>query len=199
MDKVSPSDNTTHNDPISEFFLGKFPFNQEGLQEFSDAFVSRTFKKGALIAHKEDTESHLRFLEKGLVREFFSHEDKEMNTWFYLENEFITDFNLLLKGGQRTKFQECLEETTIKVMDRSTFFQYMDKYHCGRDFVQEVFKEIISLKEEEEFKHFSLTPDALYLNLLESRPKWLQRIPLYHIATFLRMTPETLSRIRKRN
>ena len=186
-------------DHISQFFANKFPFNQEGLMEFAAAFKTRYYKKGTLIVSKDDPENQLRFLESGIIREYYAHQGKEMNTWFYLPHEFITDFNTLLNAGIRKKYQECLVDSELRVMDRVTFFRFMERYECGKEFVHEIFKEIISVREEAEFKHFSLTPDELYLDLMKSRPEWMQSIPLYHIATFLRMTPETLSRIRKRN
>lgn len=184
---------------IIEFFTNKFPFNKEGLQEFAYAFKRKTYKKGSVITLEAHTENQLRFLESGIIREYYSHHDKEMNTWFYMENEFVTDFNALFNGNPRKKVQECLTDTTLLCMDKQVFLQFMERYQCGRDFVHEIFQEMISLREEEEFKHFSLTPDDLYLDLLKHKPHWLQNIPLYHIATYLRMTPETLSRIRKRN
>ena len=121
-----------------------------------------------------------------------------MNTQFYLEHEFITDFNLLINRGERRKFQECLSPVTLRVLDRDVFFQFMEKYQCGKELVHEIFRRHIERNEADAYKHFSLTPDELYLDLLERKPRWLQSIPLYHIATYLRMTPETLSRIRKR-
>ena len=186
-------------DHISDFFQSKFPFNHEGLSEFTSAFVTRHYPKGKMIALAEEAEDQLRFLDDGVIREYYSHDGKEMNTWFYLSAEFITDFSALLKGGQRKKYQECLTDTVVRVMERQTFFGFMERYQCGREFVNEIFAKMIAQREDEAFKHFSLTPDELYLDLLERRPQWLRLIPLYHIATYLRMTPETLSRVRKRN
>ena len=190
---------TDKHDHISAFFQSKFPFNHEGLAEFSSAFVVRHYPKGTILSLAEEAEDQLSFLEEGIIREYYSHNGKEMNTWFYLSAEFITDFSALLKGGKRKKYQECLADSTIRVMDRRTFFSFMERYQCGREFVNEIFAKMIANREDESFKHFSLTPDELYLDLLAKRPQWLRVIPLYHIATYLRMTPETLSRIRKRN
>lgn len=184
---------------IFDFFIQKFPFNREGLEEFSNSFVTKTYKKGSIIASKGDSENFLRFLEKGTVREYFGFKDKEMNTQFFMEGEFITHFQALLNCGNRVKYQESLNDTTIKQMDRKVFFDFLDRYNCGKEMVNEIFRQNMEQRELEEFKHFSLSPDELYLDLLNTKPLWFQHIPLYHIATYLRMTPETLSRIRKRN
>ena len=49
-----------------------------------------------------------------------------------------------------------------------------------------------------EFNRVTKTPDELYKELFIYKPEWLQLIPQYHIASYLNITPETLSRIRKR-
>ncbi|MDC1107368.1 hypothetical protein OAT16_11710 [Prolixibacteraceae bacterium] len=53
-------------------------------------------------------------------------------------------------------------------MDISLFAMFLSKYQCGKDFVSEIFKEIIEQKEKSEFKHFRYTPVELYQDLLEN-------------------------------
>ncbi|RUT79060.1 Crp/Fnr family transcriptional regulator [Ancylomarina longa] len=188
-----------HESEIFNFFNSKFPFNQDGLIEFANSFVTKTYKKGAILSWTDEHVNSLRFLKEGTVREYFAKDDKEMNTNFFVKPQFITDFYSLTKLTPTKKNQECLTDVVIKEMSLETFNAFLFKYECGKQFVDEIFKELIERKENEEFKHFILTPDELYLDLLQNKPEWFQSIPLRHIATYLRMTPETLSRIRKRN
>ena len=58
--------------------------------------------------------------------------------------------------------------------------------------------ELLKQKEMLEYNRITKTPDDLYKDLLVYKPHWLQNIPQYHIASYLTITPETLSRIRKR-
>ena len=53
-------------------------------------------------------------------------------------------------------------------------------------------------KENDEFNHFVNTAEELYLDIMKTKPNWLLHIHQYHIASYLGITPETLSRIRKR-
>ena len=167
--------------------------------EFVDAFATRQYAKGDIISLSGEPEARLRFLVSGTVREYFSHEGKEMNTQFFVRPQFISDFHALVNHQSRKKYQECLSEVTLREMGSEIFFQFMDNYQCGKAFVDQIFQKLIAEKEDEAFEHFSLTPDELYQDLLQNKPEWLQEIPLRHIATYLRMTPETLSRIRKRS
>ncbi|BDD06707.1 Crp/Fnr family transcriptional regulator [Aureibacter tunicatorum] len=185
-------------DKIQQFFKEKFPFNQEGLQEFSDSFVSKSYHKGKMIIQANSVVHNLIFLDEGVIREYFAKDDREMNTNFYTRPQFVNDFFTFTNAIPTKRNLECLSDVKTREMSMSKFNEFMMKYSCGKSFVDDIFNELIEIKEEEEFKHFSLTPDELYLDLMKNKPEWFQEIPLYHIASYLRMTPETLSRIRKR-
>jgi hypothetical protein len=64
--------------------------------------------------------------------------------------------------------------------------------------VESSFHKLLKQKEMLEYNRITKTPDELYKELLIYKQEWLQSIPQYHIASYLNITPETLSRIRKR-
>lgn len=188
----------TDKDKIFQFFDNEFPFNKEGLEEFVATLKVKHYKKGELLLKEQQHEKSLRFLDKGIVRDFYATEGKEMNIDFYVEPCFISDLTALTQDAKTKKNQECLSDVSLRILPRDEYLQFLDKYECGQNLIHTIFQRIIKQKEEEAFKHFSQTPDERYLELLEKRPEWLQLIPQYHIASYLRVTPETLSRIRKR-
>ncbi len=83
-------------------------------------------------------------------------------------------------------------------IEKDSFFNLLEKYECGKSFVASSFKKLLKQKEMLEFNRVTKTPDELYKELFIYKPEWLQLIPQYHIASYLNITPETLSRIRKR-
>ena len=186
-------------DKILDFFTSKFPLNTDGLGEFIDAFTVQRYNKEEILLQANQKEKELRFLEEGVVREYFAHDGREMNTYFYTQPGFITDFSSITKNVPTRKYQQCLSNVTMRILPKRTYEAFLEKYECGRSVVNSIFQQVIQSKEQKEFKHFSLTPDQLYVDLLENHREWLQKVPQYHIATYLRMTPETLSRIRKRS
>lgn len=185
-------------DVIFQYFLNEFPFNREGLKEFVDSFERKIFKKGDLILEQGHTESNLRFLHQGTVREFYGGEGKEFNINFYTNQEFVTDFHSFTKSIPTKKYQQCLTKVEILVLPKQQFLEFLDKYSCGKGFVDEMFQKIIEQKEQEEYNRLTQTPEEMYLCLSKTKPQWLQKVPQYHIASYLRITPETLSRIRQR-
>ncbi|WP_298115600.1 Crp/Fnr family transcriptional regulator [Flavobacterium sp.] len=185
-------------DKLSLFFSNEFPFNKEGLEEFVATFNRKTYTKGEIILRSESVENELRFLDQGIVREYFATNEKEKNINFYTNSCFITDFTSFTNSTKTKKNQECITDVTLRVLSKEQFFIFTNQYNCGKLFIETIFQKIVVTKETEEFDHFVNTAEELYLDIMKSKPDWLLNIPQYHIASYLGITPETLSRIRKK-
>ena len=133
-----------------------------------------------------------------MVREFYSNVHKEKNVNFYLDCEFISDFYSFVSEKPTNKNQECITDISLRVISKSNFQSFLSNYSCGKLFVEEIFQRIIERKEQDLMRQFMNTAEENYSELMKHKPKWLQQIPQYHLASYLGITPETLSRIRKR-
>jgi CRP-like cAMP-binding protein len=183
---------------IATFFETEHPLNQEGLQELFAAFSVKTFGKGAILLQEHDQEQTLRFLNAGIIREYYATEARETNINFYTKPQFITDLLAFTNDLPTRKFQECLTEVELLVIDKTIFRAHLEKYTCGKEFVKDAFQKLFKQRELFEYNRITKTAEDLYKELLIYKPTWLQKIPQYHIASYLNITPETLSRIRKR-
>ncbi len=139
----------------------------------------------------------IAFVEKGGFRMFYTTADgSESNTEFVLSSGFITDFSNFLKGNNSNVSIAALENSEIRVIKIHQLAPSLIKKlaHFGKSYVQNFclptlldYQIIISEK-----------PELRYQMLLEKYPEYIQKIPQKHIATYLRIRPETLSRIRRR-
>lgn len=183
---------------ISRFFETEYPLNEHGLDELFSLFKKENYSRGSQILKAKTKERKLRFLNKGMVREYYSNQDKEVNIYFYTKPQFISDLVSFTQNSITKKNQECLTDVEILSIGSQSFFTLLEKYQCGKSFVESSFKKLLKQKEMLEFNRITKTPEELYKELFIYKPDWLQSIPLYHIASYLDITPETLSRIRKR-
>ena len=183
---------------ISKFFKTEYPLNQHGLDELFSLFKIEKYKKGSLLLQAKAKENQLRFLNKGIVREYYSNEEKEMNINFYVKPQFISDLLTFSQNSITNKNQESLSSVEILSVERQPFFDLLEKYQCGKSFIESSFQKLLRQKEMLEYNRITKTPDELYKELFIYRPEWLQSITQYHIASYLNVTAETLSRIRKR-
>ncbi|WNJ20029.1 Crp/Fnr family transcriptional regulator [Pontibacter sp. G13] len=185
-------------DAISRFFETEYPLNQAGLAELFGAFSIQRLPKGTLLLTGDEPDQYLRFLNRGIVREFYSTGDRESNLTFYLEPQFISDFSAFMHQRDTHKFQESLTEVEQLSIGRTQFFELLERYQCGKAFIHQTFAELLAKQEDRAYERMTKKPEELYQILLEKRPNWLREIPQYHIASYLNITPETLSRLRKR-
>ena len=80
-------------DQISRFFETEYPLNHEGLKELLALHISVFLPKGSLLQTTNQNLTHLRFLNKGIIREYYATADKETNINFYTKTQFITDLS----------------------------------------------------------------------------------------------------------
>lgn len=183
---------------LHQFFSSNFPFNEDGLSELINSFEPELYKKDQMILKPGTVELKLRFIVGGFVREFYDSGSKELNVNFFEANQFTTDLNSFFEGTQTSKHQQCLSDVNILALSKNNLKPLLAKHDCGHKIVQSSFQKALSSKESIERKKLTLSTEDLYKEIQIKKPNWLNSIPQYHIASYLNVSPETLSRIKKR-
>ncbi len=161
-------------------------------------FTAKSVKKGDTILEEGKVCQSLFFVSKGLLRHYINFDGKELTIHFSEENTFVCDYDSLISRKKSDKTIEALEETELYVIsfDRLQKFYETIKYgdRFGRLLLEEVFtsaiRHIISV--------YTDTAEQRYLNFIHTFKHLQQRIPQFYIASFIGVTPQSLSRIRKR-
>ncbi|RZK39726.1 MAG: Crp/Fnr family transcriptional regulator [Pedobacter sp.] len=174
---------------------GTFSFEAEQEIHKRTKFFQR--RKNDFLLKKGQIATSLFILDKGLVRAYFIKKEKEVNTWFVTEG-YLTGSILPLytdkPSFENIQFLEDAEVYSISVQDLNDLYRiYPELNLIGRRIAEEL---CIILEERITSLHTE-SAEERYRSLVSTNPELLQRVNLGHLASFLGITQETLSRIRR--
>jgi len=179
-------------------FISKFmSFTDEEIKVISDLDVLKPFKKGTILLEEGALSTNGYFVLKGCLRSFYMVEGEERTTAFYTEFEVINPYCII--SGQPSKYYiSCVEESILLVTNpaiKRELFKRLPRFES----LYNLLSEQLLAKSQTSFDEFKIsTPEQRYLNLRKTRPDLIQRIPQNQIASYLGITPPSLSRLRGR-
>jgi CRP-like cAMP-binding protein len=155
-----------------------------------------TLNKLTTLVKEEQYSDKTFYLLHGLARAYYLKDSKDITDWFAFENEFISSINSFFLNVPSPHYIELLEQTTLVELTRNDMLLLCDKYP-GFDRLCRIIvtKTMLQLQQRVVAIQFE-TAQQKYENLIKIRPDITQRVPLGHIASYLGITFETLSRIR---
>jgi CRP-like cAMP-binding protein len=175
--------------------ISEIPDKDWGL--FEQGIQFKEFEKGDYFVHTGQVTDKIGFIKKGLFRIFYLSEAKEINYYFFFENEFVTDYISLLTQQPSLFEIQAMEKSEIFLFNKThlenCYKQSWAWDRFGRKIAEYVF--LLSQKRIQDFMF--LDAEKRYLKLISEQPNIFERIPLYHIASYLGIDPTSLSRIRK--
>ena len=153
-------------------------------------------EKPTLIVREGEQSNTIFFIIKGCARAFYLKDGKDITDWFAFENDFVCAINSFFLSEPSVHFIETLEPSILLQISKSDVERLSQKRHSYETLTKKVvIKTMLQLQERIVGIQFE-TAQQKYENLLQVLPSITKRIPLTHIASYLGITLETLSRIR---
>lgn len=157
-----------------------------------------TKKKGDFFLKEGQIISNLFVIEKGLIRAFYKKADNEVNVWFGFENTILGSVMPLFFGCPSIENIQFLETSTLYYIPSDDLNDLYKNHPEMNTIGRKIAEGYCRVLEERTFSLQTETAEQRYNSLLKMQPDALQRISLGHIASYLGITQETLSRIRKK-
>jgi CRP-like cAMP-binding protein len=175
-------------------------FPQEAFQKFLPLFEQRFIPKNEMLFRQDSVVKHLCFVLQGCMRQYHvTSEGIERNLFFAEEGWWCGEMDSFINRIPSTMSMQALEDCHVLSIDRENWeyatrnipdYALYQIKNRGRTVAW--LKNLLTNMATE-------TPDEKYRRMLKECPHWMNRLPQYHLASYLGITPETLSRIRKRN
>jgi len=180
-------------------YIAQFTTLSQGeAEEIVKTIKVKAFKKGAFLLKEGQVAKLCYFVLKGCVRQYFLVDGEERTTNFYTEGQPVTPYGGTFRQEASKYYLSCLEDTIVTVGSPEQGALFFAKFPRLEPVSRLAIEEELG-KSQDQLSTFILSsPEERYRQLLATRPDLLERVPQYHLASYLGVKPESLSRIRKR-
>lgn len=175
-----------------------FDVPDEQLSTIASSFQYRDVKKSDFLLKQGRTCNQLSFIQTGLIRIYTIVNDKEVTQWVSTPGYFVTDLASFVFDTPARWNIQALTDCVIYTIDKEDYnklgnvvpeWHRLEKLFIAKCFI---------ILEERVNTHLFMTAEERYHLLLEKQPDLFNTVPLQYLASMLGMTPETFSRLRKK-
>ena len=183
--------------PIIKFITSYIELTPQEINIVNEQNQIKSFKRGALLLSEGEYAKECFFILKGCVRSYYLVDGEDRTTEFYTENQSINPVSYLTKKPSEY-YLACEEDCEVAISSAERSKKLIEMIPKLETLIMQMNSELL-VQNQISFDYFkNLNPEMRYLKLLETRPDLFNRVPLNHIATYLGITPVSLSRMRKR-
>ncbi|MEP7127862.1 MAG: Crp/Fnr family transcriptional regulator [Chitinophagales bacterium] len=182
---------------LKKFLAGYVNLSSAEMDSIVSKFKEKTVKKNEYLLREEQVCKDLIFVEEGCLRLYYVADGVEVSVWFSFKHSSAIEISSFLSGKPTNYFLQAIEDSEILFLPKTE----LNKLYHSQPKVQEMmrlFLEDVVLNLIDRFT--ALQRDAAekrYKNLLK-KPAYLQKVPQKYLASFIGVTPTSLSRIRRK-
>ncbi|WP_224996217.1 Crp/Fnr family transcriptional regulator [Cesiribacter sp. SM1] len=174
------------------------PHDDDAWQAMQSSLKRRQLARHEHFLVQGEVCRHLGFIAEGYVRLYYLVGGEEITKDFNFENEFCGSYASFISGQPALFNVMAMEPVRLYTISRDSQLMLFENYFCWQKLGRLSMERMFIKKEQREASFLLDSPEARYEKLLRETPHWVQRVPLKYLASYLGITPETLSRIRNK-
>jgi len=180
-------------------YISKFnTFDPEEIDAIVEHTQLESFRKGSIILREGEICTKCYFVISGCVRQFQLMNGDEKTTAFFQEGQAAVLYSSYMKQSPSTYYLYCLEDSVLVAGTREQE-EILHKQYPKLAYLVHTLMPEDYVKMQERLALFSnYNPEERYQILLQTQPELIRRVPLHQLASYIGVTPESFSRIRKR-
>ena len=185
-------------DKFIQYFARISPLSDEEAQGIAESMQTKTFQKGTYILREGQRSTNTYFVLEGCIREYILNDGEEKTTNFYTEEQWAIALNNFNPQDAATHNWVCAEDTIVVEGNEEQALEIFQRFPRFETISRIIMQQAFAEQKEALTSYYTDSPEERYLKILNHRPSLLERIPQYHLASYIGVKPESLSRIRKR-
>jgi len=186
---------TGYKDKLSKYFS----FNDDVINRLSKNVTIKEVPARTILLSEGDVATKLFLVMKGCLRAYFIKESGiEITTQFFVESQMVASFESAMTGSPSRLYIDTIEDSTLGIIQIKILEKTISESSGARDFFN---KFLVSRLISYMNLHASFildNPEKRYKKLIQDNPELVSRLPQQYIASYLGITPVSLSRIRSR-
>lgn len=183
---------------LTQSISAYFDIEVDPSNELADLFVEDFLNKKDFHTEIGSRFGKLSFVKSGFLRIYRQTDTKEVTQWISSPGEFVTDLNSLMFDQTARWNIQALSDCELYTMEYSVYKNIHQHIPSWSEIEKLFIAKCFMMIEDRVFSFLSMSSEERYEYLNQTKPELLQHIPLQYLASMLGMTPETLSRIRKK-
>lgn len=173
-------------------------FTDEEIQDIQHLFIEKNLKKGKFWVKEGEFNSDVLFVNKGMLRSYFVKEEVEKTFDLIIEDQITTATESYSSGLPSIDYIQAVEDTHLTIISKNDIELLYTKSPKWERVVRIIF-EANTFKQEIRIRSFiAETAQERYERLAKEQPELIQRTPQIYLANFLGITPQSLSRLRRK-
>jgi CRP/FNR family transcriptional regulator, anaerobic regulatory protein len=186
-------------DKLISWFEKRLALDDSHINLIKTSFTAKELKKGDFLQKAGEISIEGAFVASGLLRTFVLDKDNSEHTiYFAPENWWISDLTSAKENKPSLYFMQSLEDSSLFTINMPSFQKLLNEIPGLAASFQQGLQRRSDAKDHRIISSISESAEERYLNFMKSYPSLVLRVPLHMIASYLGISPETLSRIRKK-
>jgi CRP-like cAMP-binding protein len=166
--------------------------------KFSNFFYEREIPSKTILLHEGETATHMHFIKTGCLRMWFNKEGKDITFQFFFEDQAVASMESFLSNQPSEFTLESIEPSVIISISKKHFEELQQFYPQMKETFQQILFKRFGDYARLFLSRIKDSPQERYNDLLKNHPEIIKRVPQHYIASYLGITPISLSRIRNR-
>lgn len=183
---------------LIEYFEQHIELSDDEKLYLSKNIEVRKVPKNEMLLSEGKISKEFFFIFDGSIRLFYNKEGIEKTAFFYTEEMFVSSYESFTKQIPAKHSFQTIEDSIVAVFTFETAYDLLEKHPRFEFLARIMMEEELIIYQDILASFITLSAEERYIKLIESNSDFVQRVPQHQIATFLGVSPETLSRIRKR-